>query len=165
MDIRNKAELKRFLGERLGLAINDIIEVIYLKLKEFINEDIYETYTPKVYERTYEFRDKAWDVNFVRDISSKIVASINYNYMKLTVDPDYDQHIDREQLANILNIGSSSGWQYWEYGRGNDVYPAPYWTDTIDWIVKNFKSIALEKLAKRGLLARGYKPKPDVLPF
>ena len=159
MNINNMTQLQTELNKRIKKAIDLITEDIYSALIEFIDIDIYSTYTPSKYERTYEFRDKAWMITSAREIANKIVGGINYSPNEMQYTPSKLIHgnkfVDRRSmLASILNRGIED-WNDWDIGRKNkgkvQDYPKPFFTDTIEWIIKNWDRLVLDAFKEVGL--------------
>lgn len=142
------AQLRQAIMNKLEEVINDLTNQIYEKLLEFIDSDIYDTYTPVAYERTYEFRDKAWEKSCLKNINA-IVSEIFYNGNRLTKNPLEYAHVDSDKLAEILNRGYVDNWRDWDFGRTGE-YPKPYFTDTLNWIKGNWNSLVRESLVNHG---------------
>ena len=161
MTFNNEMTLKMYLNQCLVKVVNIITKVIYEKLMDFIQIDIYDTYPkPALYERTGEFKDKAWAMQMATEMSNTIMSSINYFPYGLTYNPEKYQHGSktqdrRKQLAEILNRGNWN-WTDWDFGRpGKDTidsaYPKPFWDDTIEWILENWDKEVIKAFKQVGL--------------
>lgn len=157
MKIASMQQLEKEISRKMKVAVEILTKKIYRTLMDFIDEDIYGSYVPKVYQRTYEFRNKAWD-SYVYDFSGEIAGFIVYNPEAMSYNPEKYQHgseySDRRQsLAEILNRGEDwSGWDWGRPGRGEDsVYPKPFWDDTLKFLEKNWKKMAKQAFKEAGL--------------
>lgn len=156
-DIKTLAQFRKILSAKLKEILNNISEKIYIQLLDFIQQDIYDQpYRPKVYQRTKEFKEKAWVKSSAREIAGSITATIKYDGNRLSVDEETYTHIDRDRLAEILNRNSVDNWADWDFGRGaNAPYPEPFFDHTLEWINKNWKNLVLEAIKKAGFKMAG----------
>lgn len=173
MEFNNKKELERALRQRGRKALEWLTQQVYKQLIKFIDEDIYNSYTPNMYERTYEFRDKAWAITEIPyEYAGEIASQIWYNPALMSYNPAKYQHGDafedrREKLAEILNRGVWD-WSDWNFGRpgkgdarsdnpeeywdtfAEGEYPRPFWDDFINWLAENWDSLAKQAFRKFG---------------
>lgn len=155
-DIKTLAQFRQILSAKLKEILNNISEKVYEKLIFFIDNDIYATYRPKLYDRTYEFRNKAWVKSSAREIAGSITATIKYDGNRLSVDEETYTHIDRDRLAEILNRNSVDDWADWDFGRREGApYPEPFFDHTLEWINNNWKNLVLEAIKKAGFKMAG----------
>lgn len=173
MVVKTYRELQREVERRMQQALDNVIQVVYNKLLQFIQEDIYNTYSPKRYERTYEFKTKAWAYDSAKKVGNYIMAQINYRPDNMSIDPEKYQHSspvgpselqslfgadkvvtdNRGQLAYILNAGASAK-EMWNFGRPNMndfVDTKPFWDDTLNWLSQNLNNLAIAEFKKVGL--------------
>ena len=151
MAFSSKKALKADIEKRAKVALNDLITKIYDELQSFIQQDIYDTYSPKQYERTFDFKNNAW-VTSVKKVSSQIVGKIYYDGMRMTYNPHKFQHIDRENLAEILNNTIKNPKLYWDdWTMGRDPWPDPYWDHTLTWLEIQWKGLVTECFGKAGI--------------
>lgn len=156
MIFTNKKQLNSFLQTRLYAAVEKLTEEIYQELITFIQEDIYDSYKPKEYERTFEFRDVAWNKN-VRKAANEIVGEIFYDGMKMTYNPNKYQHGSRfedrrEKLAEILAYTFFNPAEYLEdWDMGRDPWPVSYWGHTMWWLENNWSLLVDKALKEVGL--------------
>lgn len=164
MEYTSIGQLQKAINTALKVAVSYLVEKVYNKLIEFIDEDIY-SYVPhttnpeffKPYERTYEFRNKAWDRD-IKSAADKIVGEIFYDGMKMSYNPAKSQHGSkwgedrRARLAEILNNtikNPNSYFDDWDYDR--QPWPMPYWDHTIQWLESEWDALVKEALSFVGL--------------
>lgn len=175
MIVKTYQELQKEVNKRMSKALNEIIKKIYTQLLEFIEKDIYGTYSPQMYERTYDFKLRAWAYNTAKQIGDSIQIQIKYTPEKMRLNPEKSQHgiysnneelqgflgankvieDNRGMLASILNAGETARGGGWNYGRpsvGDDFVPTkPFWDDTINWVEQNLRQLVIEKFRQNGL--------------
>lgn len=147
----NMNQLQTEIDRRLSNVIEDLTNTIYTQLMFFIDEDIYKTYRPTLYKRTKGFRNDAWAGEW-KNTAKRVAFTIFYN-PSLLKEEGYS-HIDKEDLAEILNREYKNNWEGWEWGRtknGKDWdYPKPFFDDTLNWIKENWNRIVKDALKKHG---------------
>lgn len=168
MTFRSEWALNQYLKQCATEAVNILTDRIYNKLIEFIQEDIYDTYPepefPIRYDRTYQFKEKAWIKEMATEISNAMVSSINYFPSGMVYNQSKGQHGSpwgkdrRKELAAILNRGGTWDWTDWDWGRVHDeqsegyrIYPKPFWDDTIEWILDNWDKEVIKAFKQVGL--------------
>lgn len=121
-EITNEKELLEAIMPSLKQVVNYVMEQMLKKHKEAIRQIVYNSYRPKIYERTGEF-NKAWDTS-VENGSAKneVQGKMFYDPDSMTVGqpstiigtPEYGRHasaIDnldvRPYLAEIIYEGLS----------------------------------------------------------
>lgn len=115
---------------------NYVLDKIEQENKELINEIVYGAGQPKVYERTYEFRD-SWGGN-VETKGNSIVATFEQDVNKLSYDPDNYIHGSLESgfigeyLADIIYNGGSGN----KFGDGYWMKQRDAWQPLLDAIDK-----------------------------
>lgn len=159
MDIYNNNELEEMVNRAIKKTLMDTMARVHKLLLEHINTDVYRInktekghprinkfYLTKTGIPSYEFREKAWDIEQFKDDLGAYAISLAYDAMRLSPPshshPDlhgsYYKHLDlRERLANDLN---TSG----EYGKKER---EPYWDNFLDelrqklgkWLYMDFK--------------------------
>lgn len=149
-------QLRTALEQKVQKAMSIMVEEIYKSLMFFIDADIYESYSPAEYERTYEFRNKAWDKKIHRD-AQKIVGEIFYDGMNMTYNPAKYQHGSktedrRARLAEILNNSEDDEEAYasdWDMGR--NPMPSAYWDHTLAWLDYKWDDLVRDAMNKVGI--------------
>lgn len=149
--VDNDAMLTKYLSADIQSAMNSIVDDILDLLKESIDTQVYERYSPSFYERTYEFRE-AWE-DKINNLVNGAEGTIEYDPSQLSFNPDAWQHgsyisgSSAEYLADIIfngaigyicnfpNIGTRDAWGDLEKYLGKNK------RDLIGQIVKS----ALEK--------------------
>lgn len=159
MQYIQKAQLEKALEETLKKGISYIIEKVYNKLLDFIQMDIYDTYAPQKYERTFDFKNKAWQMD-VKKTVHKIVGEIFYDGLKMSYNPAKYQHGNkwgedrRLRLAEILNETVKKPDVYlnggdWDMVR--DPLPQPFWDHTLEWLNSEWNNLVNDMLSYVGL--------------
>lgn len=92
-------------------------------LRDNIEDIVYGAGRPKKYVRTYEFLD-SFEKNATTIRNNIISSEIFYNWQSLTIDSDLSQHIEAEELAEILFKGT--GIDAW-WGKPRDA-----WTPSLE---------------------------------
>lgn len=157
---RNDAELRKLFEKPLREAVDYIVQKIWNENKELVRQVVYETYTPKNYNRTGQFQ-KAWELEVESSSSDEKVAQGKFYYAPETMSkgstdpnsPDYGQHISivdgedmRPYLAEIIYEG--------KYGRAwpNNAGKRDAWTMLLNTIGKQkMKKWLKEGMQKAGL--------------
>lgn len=123
---RNDRELKQMLQQPLYEAVEYIVQKIWNENREVIRVEVYEKYSPTVYNRTGEFQE-SWDAQAAKTNKGDVLAQGSFYYNPNTMsrgstDPsssDYGQHVSivsgddmRAYLADIIYQGAyGSAWQ------------------------------------------------------
>lgn len=143
--ISNETTLKQYLLNALKQALNDTMEEFLTKLKDIIQEEVYNAYYGEWADqgmRTGQFKE-SWN-NTVAYVTGNIVgASIEQDINVMQQDFDNEVHIDRENLAQIINtgIGYNFGW----------CQDRPYWDEFLMYIDTEGYNVFQQKCAKYGI--------------
>ena len=126
----NESELQAFLMPKIEIIVQNILDNLKYWNKREIDWRVYNQGHPKEYQRTYEFRDDAWDGR-ITDVSKDTVTG-EFEYLPnriTTVEPgvhasifsDYGELDDiRPYLAEIIYEGLAGhifGTGFWTNGR------------------------------------------------
>lgn len=147
---RNDDEVVAYFTYPLKNVAKYIADKIWEENRELVQTMIYDSGRPKWYQRTYEFRDKAWKTEVPENPSDKdytAEARLYFDSSALTVDREKAQHGSpegyepyrdvRPYLAEILYRGLSG-----------DLFGDGYWRQERDVWDKLNKSLGKRKLSK-----------------
>ena len=129
---RNNQQLQQLFAVPLRNVAAFVARKIYVENAVIVNQVVYGAGLPQEYERTYQFRDEAWQIEKPEHYSHGHIAEYKfyYDYKKLTIDRDKAQHGSppyaatysdvRPQLADIIYQGLAGdifGDGYWRKAR------------------------------------------------
>lgn len=163
--VANISQLSANLDDILKKVTDDIVNEAYNMLIDALNKTIYKPAPQKAtYERTYEFRDKAW-VAEVKKILKEYIGRVYFDGTKMS-PPSYssnegyshgnlDEGIDRRRdMAWILNDWHSSA-LYADLmntkGYFGAYYPGDYWDLFIGNFEKSLDDLCMKSFKKYGL--------------
>jgi hypothetical protein len=159
-DIRNDAEMRRFLLEILENVVNDVAEKIMVRLQHNILKYTYgyeyfpnKQYYKKTGQPTFQFLN-AWTKDGLKKASSEISRRIFYDSSGMDFDAKTYLHGSttggdaRRNLADILNLawgGSDEYTSSWMWKKR-----APFWDITMkelfeDGLIEDFISSAFSR--------------------
>lgn len=155
---RNNQELEDMLMPALEKAIDYVVQKIWNDNRELIRTIVYESYQPKEYERTGEFKE-AWDTdvkrlgNFVRGEMKYDPRELTVNYNKWQHGSAYLQQPMTTYLAEVIYQGLSG-----------DLFGEGPWTKKRDvWAalnrevgIRKIKQYFEEGMRRNGLDFRGH---------
>jgi hypothetical protein len=82
--INNETELNRILNQVIYNAIDFVMDNIYKENKDLIQKIVYDNYSPKIYNRTYELRD-SWTIGLNKRRSS-VIGTLEQDWQDMTLD-------------------------------------------------------------------------------
>ena len=156
MAISNLSSLKQMISNITIKVMNDLTEQIYEILIKYVDKDIYDYYVPKIYERTFEFRNNAWLKEKAKQIVDTFQSGVFYDPNSMSIPTtsnnyahgNYFFNIDRrERLAENLNNGGS----YQDWDIRNPFKRKPFFDDTINKITQNWDDMVISTYKKYGL--------------
>lgn len=115
-------------------AIENASQRLCEELRNFIQDDYYSLYKPKVYKRSYDFLNSA---------STQMLSS---NSAKIFMDADamdYNDYWDGETQLYMADAGFHGNVSIFREGY--------FWKDFIAWCDQNALKILREELKKQGL--------------
>ena len=120
-------------------------EELLNKLEDFIQQDVYDV--PSKWDSIYDLRTgefkKSWDRTNVKKVAKNVVESeIFQNISVMSVIDIPPIHIDRDNLAEIINSGTGYNFGQME-GKAR-----PFWNDFIQYCEREFENIFQEELKK-----------------
>ena len=138
MTINSFVELETVIESLLAQALDLTTEELLNKLEDFIQQDVYDV--PSKWDSIYDLRTgefkKSWDRTNVKKIAKNVVESeIFQNISVMSVIDIPPIHIDRDNLAEIINSGTGYNFGQME-GKVR-----PFWDDFIQWVNTNLDSI------------------------
>lgn len=140
------------INEALEKVIDTVAEKALSLLKKCIDEAVYNPQRPKQYKRTYEFKDKAFEVK--KDHMKKLMRQIIFNGSNLTYNPSEYQHggknVDRTSLmAYILDSDTGANMDNSDWGGALNVYTnQSYWRVFIQRLDKELDTYIQDELNK-----------------
>lgn len=140
------------INEALEKVIDAVAEKALSLLKRCIDETIYSPKRPKQYKRTYEFKDKAFEIK--KDHMKKLMRQIIFNGSNLTYNPSEYQHggknVDRTSLmAYILDSDTGANMDNSDWGGALNVYTnQSYWRVFIQRLDKELDTYIQDELNK-----------------
>lgn len=156
-------ELKDYLNEVLASIIDELVDCAYDLLIETLNRTIYQPQPSDAqYERTYEFRDKAW-VKKTKGLLSEYVGELYFDGMKMSpqsysINSGYshgnlEQGIDRRKnMAEILDNWMLNTMESdWAQEGAYFVPEEGYWGQFLDNFETELDKICMKKFKQYGL--------------
>lgn len=136
-DCRNEAAIKSFLMPKIKIIADTILQHILEQNADVIDSIVYNKYNPKLYNRTHEFRDKAWEITEAKIQDDTASGEFKYAPWKMNYNPEFGQHGTpfhainywgvegqdaREYLADIIYNGVSRGLFVGEWSNSRDAW-------------------------------------------
>lgn len=148
MTINSFVELETVIESLLAQALDLTTEELLNKLEDFIQQDVYDV--PSKWDSIYDLRTgefkKSWDRTNAKKIAKNVVESeIFQNISAMSVIDIPPIHIDRDNLAEIINSGTGYNFGQME-GKAR-----PFWDDFIRWVDMNLDSIFKKNCIAVGL--------------
>lgn len=148
MQINSFVELETIIESLLAQALDLTTEELLNKLEDFIQQDVYDV--PSKWDNIYDLRTgefkKSWDRTNAKKIAKNVVESeIFQNVSVMSVIDIPPIHIDRDNLAEIINSGTGYNFGQME-GKER-----PFWDDFIQWVNMNLDSIFKKNCIAVGL--------------
>lgn len=140
------ADLKTEIVRRAGYALNnEVAEHVTNKLRSHVKSDVYDIYTPKMYERREE-DDGLLDQGNIRKTYRAGVLNIYEEAPPALPNGVSDRTQDKpDALANIIEQGAKNPWNHRRYRW---MSPRPFVTNTQEEINNNPEPI-IEMIQKR----------------
>lgn len=140
-------DIETYIGNKCSIAIKNTAIKLQEKLKEYINEDYYELYSPSIYDRTYKFLNSAThkmlnenyaEVGFFEDY-------LNYNYPSryTSKSSNYEGHWTGEDQLYAADAGI--------HGNVSIQTDGHFFKDFIQYCNENAINILREELKKQGI--------------
>lgn len=155
---KNNKELEALIMPKLKNTIDYVIQKIWNDNREIIRQIIYESYQPKEYERTGEFKE-AWDTdtkqlgNFIQGKLEYVPKDLTVNYEEWQHGSKYLQEPMTTYLAEIIYQGLSGD----IFGQGPWTKKRDAWKILNEKIgVRKIKEYFEEGMRRNGLNFRGH---------
>lgn len=145
-NFRNLKDLERYMKKILKDSMEDAGREIEHTLRDQIDEDVYNSYDPKEYERTRELKNSVMHTQ-PKEINGQIFVEIGHDYNQIYSNPEKYQHASvwgddvSEYLPKWINDGTIG----LAFGKGAWTEPRPYMDNT------------KEKIKDKGLFERELK--------
>ncbi len=114
MAVKNQSELTNLLRQELKPVVDKVVDKIYKENKDIVQQIVYDVYQPEIYQRTYEFRDVAWETTPAHNNGKlRIQGDMHFAPENMSYDADHWVHGSnyggdvREALAEIIYQGKS----------------------------------------------------------
>lgn len=140
MAVKNQSELTSLLRQELKPVVDKVVDKIYKENREIVQKIVYDVYQPEVYERTFQFRDEAWETTSAHNKGKlRIQGDLHFAPENMTYEPETWTHGSyyggdvREALAEIIYQGRSGPM----FGKGK-------WTNK-----RNAYNALIKRLGKR----------------
>lgn len=133
--------LKTMMLADMQKALDSTILILIEELKKFIKENLYDTYSPIRYERTFEVLD-LWTSNPSEITGNMVKSTIYPEYSSLHTNRSKGQHIiTGETLIDMLLMG---------YGTKSQPFniPRDFFTPFIEFVNKNVDDIFKKEMDK-----------------
>lgn len=148
MIIKSFAELEIVIESLLAQALDLTTEELLNKLENFIQQDVYDVPSKwdSVYDlRTEEFKN-SWNRTNAKKVAKNVVESeIFQNISIMSIIDIPPIHIDRNNLAEIINSGTGYNFGQME-GKAR-----PFWNDFMQWVDMNLDSVFKKNCITVGL--------------
>lgn len=158
MIIESEKIFSQIIAEKLNIALDNTMEILLNKLKDYIYDDVYMKESPSenpwwhdksnIYglNRTGEFME-SWEKTkaiFLNGGSFCEISQVLSSMRKIVLNGK-TAHEDGENLANIIESGEG-----YNFGQMEGV-ARPYWKDFTMYVNENINSIFINECAKVGL--------------
>lgn len=134
--ITTTVQLQEVIESKIALAVEDVAKQMTEELKSYIQEDFYNQYSPKFYDRTYSFLNSG-TYRMLSNDSAEIF--VNTDVMHYLCE---DYGISGEDIAVMGSLGYHGSYDIFREGY--------YWQDFLDWANQN-----VSKLIKSALISQG----------
>ena len=114
-DLTNTNDVKRWLQPKIEIIVEEILKGIKEWNEKEIDRVVYSKNSPSIYQRTYEFRDDAWDGDITKSTIDEVDGTFEYLPNRITtveqgvhasIISDYGELDDiRPYLAEIIYEG------------------------------------------------------------
>lgn len=78
IDLTNEEAIKKWLQPKIEIIVQEILEGIKEWNVKEIDRVVYGAGEPKEYQRTFEFRDKAWDSKITKSTIDEVEGTFEY---------------------------------------------------------------------------------------
>lgn len=159
INITNQSHLDAYLMKALQNTVNYVVDKIFETNKELIDQIVYGAGSPKMYNRTFEFRESWEKDEAITSGSNEVTGGLHQNWQEMSYDPenfvhgslycgDYDYTDVRQGLADIIYNGLSGGL----FGQGFWTKPRDVWkpllqkieSEISSWVITGFEIQGIE---------------------
>lgn len=181
---KNNQELEHMLMPLLEKAINYVVQKIMEENKEIIEQVVYNSYSPNIYDRTGEFKE-AWDIE-TKTYGNKVQGTFKFAPDKMSVGSGgqhssiFDGSDIRPYLAEIIYQGLSGDFGLGEanrsgkyYAKNNPLFANEAWAKKRDaWKelnnkigIRKIKQYFEEGMRRNGLNFKGHTASIKVIKY
>lgn len=119
-----------------NVAVKNVSDVMVSKLKDFIQDDFYDLYYPRIYRRTY---------SLLRSPTANLIGNAE---AEIFINTDAMEYFDitGEEVAKLAMQG---------FHGSEDIFrPGYYWEDFASWCKQNVIILLKQELIRQGLNIR-----------
>lgn len=147
--INSDAEFHVIIGKAISQAINGVLDDIFKELRQEIEHDIYNAYSPKSdYQRSGKLPD-AWEIT-----TRGLFGLLEFRYDMLPSEPTLFQHNSpygwdvRERIFDLLEEGYGA----YNYHTGKPIMERPMWDLFLQKVDRKFDGWMRKALRKQNLV-------------
>lgn len=154
-NFKSLKELAKYMNEKaLPKAMDGVGEKCKNIVKNRIDEDVYEKYTPVEYDRSYELRNSIISTEPTNN-NGTITVEVKHDTNLINATPP-NQHmsvVDQSDVSSHLPKWINDGNIGHVFGQGEWTEPRPYRDNTIEQIKQNdiFKKELKKELSKQNI--------------
>lgn len=152
MIVTTQTQLKNFINGKCEEALNNTMDILLDKLRDYIMADVYDSYNPTFYDRTNNFLD-SWDKTKTQLKNDIVEAEIFQNVNMLVFNSQKFQHgsdewveswnSNKNELAHIINDGAiGEAFGFPQLGE------RPFWSNFTQYCEREFENIFQTELKK-----------------
>ena len=134
-NFNNTIELEKYINKCISIALRNTADILTKKLVDYIDEDFYSLYNPRVYIRSYQLQDSPKFQMLSNAIAEVFVDTDSMNYEDATGD----------YVAKLAARGFHGNKYIFREGY--------YWEDFLKYCHENARNIYMLELRKLGLNA------------
>lgn len=147
--------LQDVITQYLEVAVDQATEIALNYLCNYINDNWYETYTPRSYERTYDFLASATKLEAYVTQKGKVVAGLYFDTNKIIPEKrekGFNAHMSNSGVSTADSIPYFIEYTNDFFGRRKvSKNGLRSMEKTIEMLEKNFPSMVQKELKKLGL--------------
>lgn len=144
---KNNQQLQQLFTVPLRNVAAFVARKIYAENAVIVNQVVYGAGLPQEYERTYQFRDEAWQIEKPEHYSHGHIAEYKfyYDYKKLTIDRDKAQHGSPPYAATYSDVRPYLVDIIYG-GLAGDIFGDGYWRKARNAWTKLLQSLGKKKM-------------------
>lgn len=151
MLITNDIQLRMILEGAITRALHNVIQRVFQELQHSIERDIYNSYSPEDYERTYALLE-AWESK-----TMTMMSELNFKPEWLPINPTSHQHgsVSHSGYTDIRQIIFDileQGYGAYNYHTGKPIPARPMWDNFIATVDKKIDTWIRKALREQGMM-------------